>query len=98
MFNMIYGRAPVAGSGPGDWPDGAAQDVGPEETAVARRDARFVVNIVGVWSDEADDDPNIGWVRGYYAAAHPHSARRRRSRNGLIALWPLLAGRSRTRS
>lgn len=53
--------------------DGAVQDVGPEETAFARRDARFVVNIAGVWRDEADDDSNIGWVRDYYDAVHPHS-------------------------
>jgi FAD/FMN-containing dehydrogenase len=28
---------------------------------------------VGIWSDPADNEANIQWVKDYYAAIHPHS-------------------------
>jgi FAD/FMN-containing dehydrogenase len=53
--------------------NGAAQRVAPEATAFAHRDATFLTNIAGVWSDPADDEANIKWARDYYAALAPHS-------------------------
>ena len=29
--------------------------------------------ILGIWSDPADNEANIKWVKDYYAAIHPHS-------------------------
>jgi hypothetical protein len=53
--------------------DGAVHDVAPDETAFPVRDARFSLNIAGIWPDPSDNDHNIGWVRDYYRAVHPHS-------------------------
>jgi FAD/FMN-containing dehydrogenase len=53
--------------------DGAVQDVPADATAFAHRDANFVVNVVGVWPDAADDKANTAWVRNYYNAIHPYS-------------------------
>ena len=53
--------------------DGAVHDLGTDETAFPVRDARFLLNIAGIWPDPADNDANIGWVREYYEAVHPHS-------------------------
>lgn len=53
--------------------DGAVQDVDPDETAFGVRDARFAVNIVGLWPDAADTEANTAWVREYYEAVHPYA-------------------------
>lgn len=53
--------------------DGAVHDVGAEDTAFPIRDARFSLNIAGIWPDPEDNESNIAWVRNYYEAIHPHS-------------------------
>jgi FAD/FMN-containing dehydrogenase len=53
--------------------NGAAQRVGPDETAFGHRDKNFSPVIVGIWDDPAENDANIQWVKDYYAAIHPHS-------------------------
>jgi FAD/FMN-containing dehydrogenase len=53
--------------------NGAAQRVGASETAFGHRDKNFALEIVGIWSDPADNAVNIKWVKDYYAAIHPHS-------------------------
>ena len=53
--------------------NGAAQRVGADETAFGHRDKRFAPVIAGIWSDPADNEANIKWVKDYYAAIHPHS-------------------------
>lgn len=53
--------------------DGAVHDVGKDETAFPVRDARFSLNIAGIWPDPEDNPNNIAWVRNYYEAIHPHS-------------------------
>jgi hypothetical protein len=53
--------------------DGAVHDVGTDDTAFPVRDARFSMNIVGIWPDPKDTDRNIRWVRDYYNAIHPHT-------------------------
>lgn len=53
--------------------NGAVHDVNVDETAFPVRDAHFSLNIAGIWPDAEDNDANIGWVRDYYEAIHPHS-------------------------
>jgi FAD/FMN-containing dehydrogenase len=53
--------------------NGAAQRVGADETAFGHRDKNFSPVVVGIWSDPADNEANIKWVKDYYAAIHPHS-------------------------
>ena len=53
--------------------NGAAQRVGPDETAFGHRDKNFSPVIVGMWDDPADNEANIRWVRDYYDAIHPYS-------------------------
>ncbi len=53
--------------------DAAVQEVPPDATAFGHRDARYVVNIAGMWPDPAENEANTAWVRDYYAAVAPHS-------------------------
>lgn len=53
--------------------DGAVQEVDPDATAFTHRSADFVANVAGMWSNPAEDDLTIRWVRDYYEAIHPHS-------------------------
>ena len=53
--------------------DGAVHDVGADESAFPVRDARFLLNIAGIWPDPQDNEKNIAWARDYYEAIHPHS-------------------------
>jgi FAD/FMN-containing dehydrogenase len=42
---------------------GAVSRVGPEETAFAERAAPYMVSVHGHWTDAADDEANVAWVR-----------------------------------
>jgi FAD/FMN-containing dehydrogenase len=53
--------------------DGAPQEVPSDATAFGHRDAAYVVNIAGMWTDPADDERMIRWVREYYAAIEPYT-------------------------
>lgn len=53
--------------------DGACHRVAAGETAFAYREARFACVIAGMWPDAQDNERNIGWVRDYWEAIHPHS-------------------------
>jgi len=50
---------------------GAAARVGAAETAFGDRSSPFIVNILGNWSDPADDAENISWVRNLFAKLRP---------------------------
>jgi hypothetical protein len=50
---------------------GAAARVAPGETAFGDRSAPFVLNLLGNWSDSADDAANISWIRGLFAQLRP---------------------------
>jgi hypothetical protein len=50
---------------------GAAARVAPGETAFGDRSAPFVLNLLGNWSDPADDSKNISWIRGLFARLRP---------------------------
>ena len=50
---------------------GAAGRVGPEETAFGSRAAPFVINILGHWSEPAEDVANVAWVRNLFSRLRP---------------------------
>jgi hypothetical protein len=54
--------------------DGAAHDVGNDETPFAYRDAQWSQVIVGVDSDPASAPVLREWAVGYWEAVHPYSA------------------------
>jgi FAD/FMN-containing dehydrogenase len=43
------------------------------ETAYARRDAQYLMNVHGRWADAASDNAVVGWARALFAAAAPFS-------------------------
>ena len=47
---------------------GAVQRVGPRDTAFGDRSAGYIVSIDGNWTDPADTDENMAWVRDAYDA------------------------------
>ena len=51
---------------------GAIAAVDPEATAFAERSAPFMVSIDGMWSDPADDDETIAWVRSAWEASREY--------------------------
>jgi FAD/FMN-containing dehydrogenase len=53
---------------------GAVTRVGATETAVPHRDKGWNLLIPSVWTDPADNEPNIAWSRETFAAMRPHSA------------------------
>jgi FAD/FMN-containing dehydrogenase len=50
---------------------GAVARVGPDETAFARHNAAYLLNIAARWRDPAETDPNIGWARELHEAMTP---------------------------
>jgi len=52
---------------------GAMAEVGETETAFANRGSPYLLGVEGNWEDAADDDANVEWVRGTFAAMRPHS-------------------------
>jgi FAD/FMN-containing dehydrogenase len=45
---------------------GAVQRVGSDQTAFGNRSAEYIVSIDGSWSDPADNETNLAWVRGAF--------------------------------
>lgn len=54
--------------------EGAFGRVPDEATPFPNRAARFWLNIYGFWSDPADDDARIAFVRGFASDMAPHSS------------------------
>ena len=54
--------------------DGAAHDVGPEDTAWSYRDANYSAVFAGVDPDPANVEAIRRWSIDYQEALHPHSA------------------------
>ena len=52
---------------------GAISRIPEDQTAYAHRDAEFVVNIHGHWTDPADDEAGVAWARGLFDALTPHA-------------------------
>ncbi|PKD45375.1 oxidoreductase [Rhodohalobacter barkolensis] len=53
--------------------DGAAHEVGSDETAWNKRDAQWSMVIVGVDPDPENTDKIKTWARDYWKAVHPHT-------------------------
>lgn len=53
---------------------GATMRPAPDSSAYAHRDARFVMNVHGRWTDPADDERCIGWARDYFKASAPFAS------------------------
>ncbi|UUZ73372.1 FAD-binding oxidoreductase [Polaromonas sp. P1(28)-8] len=53
---------------------GATMRPAPDSAAYAHRDARFVMNVHGRWTDPADDKRCIGWARDYFKASAPFAS------------------------
>jgi FAD/FMN-containing dehydrogenase len=69
------GRMPTWKCGSHIYPiDGAANDVAPEDTAFAYRDAVWSQVFIGVSPDPADAETLREWTVGYWEALHPYSA------------------------
>ncbi|MFI7103262.1 FAD-binding oxidoreductase [Streptomyces sp. NPDC050161] len=50
---------------------GAVASAQREETTVSHRQAGYLINIAGAWSDSADDERNIAWVRNLMEQIEP---------------------------
>ncbi|MCZ6722266.1 MAG: FAD-binding oxidoreductase [Proteobacteria bacterium] len=53
---------------------GAAGRVPVDATAFPHRETRYNILILGTWPDAADNERNIGWVRGLWQALQPFSS------------------------
>jgi FAD/FMN-containing dehydrogenase len=53
---------------------GATTRPAPGSTAYAHRDAQFVMNFHGRWTDPADDPRCIGWARDFFQATAPFAS------------------------
>ena len=53
---------------------GATMQPAPDSAAYAHRDARFVMNVHGRWTDPADDERCIRWARDYFKASAPFAS------------------------
>jgi FAD/FMN-containing dehydrogenase len=72
--------------------DGAAHDVGSDDTAFSYRDAQFAEVIFGVDPDPANADTIRDWCVGYWDATHPYSA------GGAYVNFMMEEGQERVRS
>ncbi len=52
---------------------GAMRRFGPDHAAYHGRDVAFLLSPEANWDDPADDEANIGWLRGFLAAMEPYS-------------------------
>src|SRR5205809_7634742 len=66
-----FAKAPSRAAGTGiaiEALGGAVARVGPDDTALAHRDAAYGVIITTAWKDPSGDATNRGWVRGVWEA------------------------------
>jgi FAD binding domain/Berberine and berberine like len=75
MIHQIEGRI-TTGSGSGiillDSYGGAINRVKKDATAFVHRDALFSMQYLAYWAPSAAADPNLRWLRNFYAAMRPH--------------------------
>jgi FAD/FMN-containing dehydrogenase len=53
--------------------EGAVSRVGADATAFGHRDARYVLNFVGMWPDPSESAAHIQWVRDAHTAISPYA-------------------------
>jgi hypothetical protein len=46
----------------------------PQDTAFSHRDGRFVLNLIGMWSDPSQSSVHRQWVRDCFSAMLPHAS------------------------
>jgi len=72
--HLRFARVPTPQSTMHLYPvDGAVHEVGKDETAWNKRDARWSMVIVGVDSDPENADKIKNWAREYWKALHPYT-------------------------
>jgi FAD/FMN-containing dehydrogenase len=73
--HMKFGpKVPVVNSTVHIYPiNGAVHDVAADATAFGHREAKYATVIAGMWPDPAQNEANIRWVKGFYAALAPYS-------------------------
>lgn len=54
--------------------EGAANEVPSDATAYRHRDAKFVMNVHGRWTEAAQDEEGIRWCRDFFSAAAPYAS------------------------
>jgi FAD/FMN-containing dehydrogenase len=52
---------------------GAVNRLTTADSAYARRDAQYLMNVHGRWADRSGDEKGIGWARALFNAAAPYS-------------------------
>jgi FAD/FMN-containing dehydrogenase len=76
MIRQIEARITAAGSGSGiillDSYGGAINRVKKDATAFVHRDALFSMQYLAYWDAAAAAEPNLRWLRNFYAAMRPH--------------------------
>jgi FAD/FMN-containing dehydrogenase len=65
-------RSPIAGTDVHQL-GGAYGRVAEDATAFGNREAKYILNVWGVWEDPADDARQIAWVRDFWDAMQPHA-------------------------
>lgn len=51
--------------------EGAVARVADGDTAVTNRNARYALNVIGMWTEPAEADEHVGWTRGLWQAVQP---------------------------
>jgi FAD/FMN-containing dehydrogenase len=54
--------------------EGAVGRIGENATAFAHRDARYILNFVGLWQEPVEAERNMAWVRGAWQAIRPYAS------------------------
>jgi FAD/FMN-containing dehydrogenase len=76
MIRQIESRITAPGSGSGivllDSYGGAINRVKKNATAFVHRDALFSLQYLSYWDPSAPAEPNLHWLRSFYAAMRPH--------------------------
>jgi FAD/FMN-containing dehydrogenase len=54
--------------------EGAVGRVAGSAMAFGKRDARFIVNVIGLWMEPALQTSEVGWVRDSWQALQPHAS------------------------
>lgn len=53
--------------------EGAASRVSSDQTAFSHRETPYIVNVIGLWKEQHEDDAVIDWVRAAWNSLQPFS-------------------------
>lgn len=57
-----------------EWMGGAVEEVAPDATAFAHRDAAFTFTVAPKWEEPGRDEELIGWARSFHEAVQPYAS------------------------